>query len=587
MNEDNAPLHEKPGFITRLTHLREQIGHYLLLPDLAGKTGKELRAQVQNDGLATPGYMLMCGLSAGISTLGLLQGSTAVVIGAMLVSPLMSPIVALGFGFSSIDGKRIKDAARVVMIGAAIGILTALLLTWLSPIRNATPEIIARTEPSLLDLLIALLSGTAGGYAVVKQLGATAIGVAIATALMPPLATIGYGIGVWRLDFAAGALLLFLTNLAAIAFAIAVVARLSGAARPLSHVEKNPYFLIAGCAAFLSLATPLGLTLLRLSNEAGLRSTSQDVLMNELKVSKRNITQLDVSWSLRGDPKIDAVVIAPNFRNDAQNTVLEILTQRIGETPELNLQQIIAADIESQTRAIVDAAMARTSAGINGDVPPYSDIRAAMSIPVQSMWVDRSERIVNIVPIEAEGWTLKDYFDAEKISENNAGGWKVHVIPPPRKEMAVLLQDISIESDGKIEQPSPDDDISITDNAEVSGSDGNQGNSDNIQNPINTDAIHSALAIWAMQRWGLRDVVIEKVTTQDEDKDISESEKPLEKLESDDRGQILQSNRQKIIAEIEAAGIAISYKDAGIIDDDIISITTYGRTPSQRDIIPQ
>jgi len=417
-----------------------------------------------------------------------------------------------------------------------------------------------------LDLLIALLSGTAGGYAVVKQLGATAIGVAIATALMPPLATIGYGIGVWRLDFAAGALLLFLTNLAAIAFAIAVVARLSGAARPLSHVEKNPYFLIAGCAAFLSLATPLGLTLLRLSNEAGLRSTSQDVLMNELKVSKRNITQLDVSWSLRGDPKIDAVVIAPNFRNDAQSTVLEILTQRIGETPELNLQQII---------------------GINGDVPPYSDIRAAMSIPVQSMWVDRSERIVNIVPIEAEGWTLKDYFDAEKISENNAGGWKVHVIPPPRKEMAVLLQDISIESDGKIEQPSPDDDISITDNAEVSGSDGNQGNSDNIQNPINTDAIHSALAIWAMQRWGLRDVVIEKVTTQDEDKDISESEKPLEKLESDDRGQILQSNRQKIIAEIEAAGIAISYKDAGIIDDDIISITTYGRTPSQRDIIPQ
>ena len=79
----------------RIAHLREKAARYLLLPDLAGGTGKELRAQVQADGAATSGYMLMCGLSAGIATLGLLQGSPAVVIGAMLVSPL----VALGFGF--------------------------------------------------------------------------------------------------------------------------------------------------------------------------------------------------------------------------------------------------------------------------------------------------------------------------------------------------------------------------------------------------------------------------------------------------------------------------------------------------------
>jgi uncharacterized hydrophobic protein (TIGR00271 family) len=153
-----------------------------------------LRHQVQDDGALTRGYMLMCGLAAGIAALGLLQSSTAVVIGAMLVSPLMSPIAALGFGFASIDGQRIRDAARVVLVGAAIGIAAGMLITWISPIRNATPELLARTQPTLLDLAVALLSGIAGGYATVMGKGGTAIGVAIATALMPPLTTVGYGI---------------------------------------------------------------------------------------------------------------------------------------------------------------------------------------------------------------------------------------------------------------------------------------------------------------------------------------------------------------------------------------------------------
>jgi uncharacterized hydrophobic protein (TIGR00271 family) len=115
--------------------------------------------------------MLMCGLSAGIAALGLLQSSTAVVIGAMLISPLMGPIATMGFGFASFDGHQIRDSVKVIAIGVAIGILTGVLLTWLSPIRNATPEIIARTEPNLLDLAVAVFSGIAGAYATVQQKG--------------------------------------------------------------------------------------------------------------------------------------------------------------------------------------------------------------------------------------------------------------------------------------------------------------------------------------------------------------------------------------------------------------------------------
>jgi hypothetical protein len=145
--QDGRPLSEAIGTIkSKFNHWGAKFALMVLIPDLSGEEGKKLRREVYADGALTPGYMLMCGLSGGIAALGLLQSSTAVVIGAMLVSPLMTPIVALGFGFSSLDGHRIRDAAKVVIIGALIGIVVAMLLTWLSPIRNATPEIIARTS---------------------------------------------------------------------------------------------------------------------------------------------------------------------------------------------------------------------------------------------------------------------------------------------------------------------------------------------------------------------------------------------------------------------------------------------------------
>ncbi len=542
------------SLIGRLTHWREQIGSFLLLPDLAGQSGKELRAQVQQDGKTSPGYMLMCAISAGIAMLGLLQGSTAVVIGAMLVSPLMSPIVALGFGFASLDGKRIKDAARVVMVGAAIGILVAVILTGLSPIRNATPEIIARTEPSLLDLLVALLSGIAGGYAVVKRLGAMAIGVAIATALMPPIATIGYGIAVWRIDFAGGALLLFLTNLAAIAFAITVVARLSGAARPLSHVEKNPYFLLAGIAAFLSLATPLGLTLARLSNESVLRGASQDVLSSELGINRRNITQLDISWPLTGDPEVNAIVIAPKFHEDGQQIILDALTHHIGEKPALNLQQIVAADGAAETRAIVDAAMDSTRLILSNDVPPFNDIRAAIGVPVQSIWPDRSERSVDIVPIAVDGWTLADYYDAEELALNSAGDWNVRIIPPAQQILIIKAPAVdSVNASSETQTQVPD----IISNDQP----------DDI-----VDAVESETAIWAIERWGLREVVMDRIVArEDEETDVTLSS-------------AVNKNRADMARRLKAAGIKTIYRDVEDGNQDgIITLTTYGRKPSQRD----
>lgn len=455
--------------------MRVRLAHAVLLPELSPDEAFDLRQTVRKDGQLTNGYILMCALAAGIAMLGLLQSSTAVVIGAMLVSPLMSPIAALGFGFASLDGHRIRDAVRVVAIGAAIGILTGMLLTWLSPIRNATPEILARTEPNLLDLAIALFSGLAGGYATVIGKGGTAIGVAIATALMPPLTVIGYGIGVFQPMFAMGALLLFLTNLAAITFAFTLIARLSGAARPLGKVEWTPRYAAVLIAAFLVLATPLSMTLMKLSKEARIRTAARGAIVAACGTNGVTIAQLDVKSSVFGSPSVDALVIARSYTTNAAEQAEALLKKALGDNVQINLQQVLAADVQAQTRAMVDAAMERTAAGIAADVPPFQAIREAVGLPTRSLWTDRAQRTVYVEPVPAPGWTLADYRTVETEASKGVTGWTVRLIPPPQASLTVLLG--SATANGLTAAPP-------------------------------SDAISTDLALWALARWGMDKVTI-------------------------------------------------------------------------------
>ncbi|MEP6781765.1 MAG: DUF389 domain-containing protein [Gemmatimonadaceae bacterium] len=468
----NTDEHDLISLLVRAQSWRLRLAHLVALPDFSESESATLRKSVREEGALTTGYILMSAISAGIATLGLLQSSVAVVIGAMLVSPLMSPIAALGFGFASLDGHRIRDAVRVVIIGAVIGVVTGIVITWVSPIRNATSEIIGRTQPTLLDLAIALLSGIAGGYATVRQKGGTAIGVAIATALMPPLATVGYSIGVSNWEFAGGALLLFLTNLAAIAFSFALIARLSGVARPLSHVELTPGYVAAGIAVFIALATPLGLTLLRVAKEARVRSTVRSVLTAELHVSTGKITQLEVKWPLRGELSVDAVVIDPAFLPNAQQVVESRLIRDFGVHPDVNVQQIVASDNGEQTRALIDAAMERNASGIAKDVPPFDQIRSKVGLPVQSIWVDRSARVVHVIPADAPNWTLEDYRVTELSANAGTGAWHVRITPPTGRALSVPFPRRSAVADSATQQA-------------------------------------MSLAIWALQRWGVADVVLE------------------------------------------------------------------------------
>jgi len=179
-------------------------------------------------------YALELTFSAGIATLGLVLNSPAVVIGAMLISPLMGPIMGAGLGLAVSDLYLGAKAFAGIVASVLASILFSAFLVWLLPFHVATGEILARTQPNLLDLGVALLSGLAGSVVVCRGGeggGITAMpGVAIAVALMPPLCSVGYGVGAgfdWAIITGAG--LLFLTNLVAItasAFVVFYVVRM-------------------------------------------------------------------------------------------------------------------------------------------------------------------------------------------------------------------------------------------------------------------------------------------------------------------------------------------------------------------------
>jgi uncharacterized hydrophobic protein (TIGR00271 family) len=169
-------------------------------------------------------YWLDILLSAGIATLGLVLNSPAVIIGAMLISPLMGPIMATGLGLAAGDLYLSLKAVTKLLASIMVASGLSALLVWLLPFHSPTAEILSRTNPTLLDLGIALLSGIAGSVAVSRSVGntdgiMTIPGVAIAVALMPPLCTLGFGIGSGlRSEIMRGAGLLFLTNIVAIVF---------------------------------------------------------------------------------------------------------------------------------------------------------------------------------------------------------------------------------------------------------------------------------------------------------------------------------------------------------------------------------
>ncbi|MCR5076738.1 MAG: TIGR00341 family protein [Prevotella sp.] len=200
-------------------------GYFNALPDKEDE--EETIKQISNSIVFHGANLWVLVFAIFIASLGLNVNSTAVIIGAMLISPLMGPIIGMGLAIGVSDLELLKRSIKNYLVATVISVLTATLYFLITPLTEAQSELLARTSPTLYDVLIALCGGAAGILALAtKGKGNVIPGVAIATALMPPLCTAGYGLAVGNLSFFFGAFYLFFINTVFIALSTFVGVRM-------------------------------------------------------------------------------------------------------------------------------------------------------------------------------------------------------------------------------------------------------------------------------------------------------------------------------------------------------------------------
>jgi len=263
---------------------------------------KDLFLLLKDSARIGPDYVTLSILSALIGTLGLLLDSAAVIIGAMVLAPLMAPIICVSMASLRRDVQLLRPALVAIGAGVGLSIAFAALVAILVPMRMVTPEIEARLAPSLLDLGVAVFSGVAGAYAYARESIMKSLpGVAIAVALVPPLAVIGIGVGWWDARIMLGAALLFATNLVGIALAGALTFMVLG----YGPVRSTKHGLIYPTLAAVVVAIPLALSFMRMhvvwQAENTLRSQTFVLDTGAVRLQATQVRYIDGTLHVRGD----------------------------------------------------------------------------------------------------------------------------------------------------------------------------------------------------------------------------------------------------------------------------------------------
>jgi uncharacterized hydrophobic protein (TIGR00271 family) len=288
-----------------------------------------VRENIRNGAVLNSAYLLMNVLAATIATYGLFANSPAVVISAMIVAMLLGPIVGVSLALVDIDMKLLLKSLTSLLAGAIGVMVTAFIIGTIHKDMPITNEIMSRTAPNLLDLMVALAGGAAGAYATVSpRLSIAVVGVAIAVALVPPLSVAGILFARGEVGLAFGALLLTFTNMVAIQFASSVVLWLTGFRRIsrtseqslLAFVQGNVISIVILLALAVVFTTSLHRVVARQLYEASARFT----LQKEIKDSVgSHLVEVRFDETVPGKNIVRAVVRGPHSPSAAQVAALE------------------------------------------------------------------------------------------------------------------------------------------------------------------------------------------------------------------------------------------------------------------------
>jgi uncharacterized hydrophobic protein (TIGR00271 family) len=300
-------------------------------------TAAQIRADVEFSG----GNVWALVFAILIASVGLNVNSTAVIIGAMLISPLMGPIVGAGFGLATSDLPLLRHSLRNILTATVVAVLASSLYFALSPLQDVQSELLARTRPTLYDVLIATFGGSAGVVAVSRRTNKSnfAPGVAIATALVPPLCTAGFGLTQGDTGFFLGALNLFLINALFICLATVGFARLMQFSRVATldegHVRRAR--LVITLVALTALA-PAGYTGWSIVQETRSERAARRYVAEALAFPDRSLLNVDLHYA-RGGSTIRATLLGEPLSDDATGLLERRLAAFGLENTKLELQQ--------------------------------------------------------------------------------------------------------------------------------------------------------------------------------------------------------------------------------------------------------
>lgn len=446
-NDAQKSAHHRP-ILDAAKELADSIRNWWRSEVITSIEHRAVIEKVEGEAGWTPRYAFMTLMSAGIAILGLLLSSPAVVIGAMLISPLMGPIIGLGFGMALVDGEEIKQALVSLIGGILLAVFFTAAIVFFSPIQDITPEIAARTRPNLFDLLVALFSALAGTYAMIRGREGTVVGVAIATALMPPLAVIGYGLATFNWPVFFGSTMLFVTNLMTIAVTAAVMARLYGFGRKLSARQSGAQALFI-IVTFLVLAIPLGLSLRQIAWETNAQRQVRDVLAVNFG-SRENIYNVEIDFD--AEPiVVRSTVLTPEFQQDANEKAQKALQPVLGENVAISLNQVLMGvnDGNAQTVKLAKAMASEQASVQRATSDRITNLTRLISgASTDDIIIDHDKKRITARAQQLPGAELISYFMLEQRFDAVEPDWDIHLAPPLTPLPQIAMTGDKLDSEG-------------------------------------------------------------------------------------------------------------------------------------------
>ncbi|MEA2050927.1 MAG: TIGR00341 family protein, partial [Campylobacterota bacterium] len=261
-------------------------------------------------------FIILMILSTLLATTGLFQSSAPVIIGAMILAPLMAPIISLSMGIARSENLLINNSIKTLIYGIVTALFFSCIYTYFMPLSIVTPEMRGRLNPNILDLMVAIFSGIAGAYANSKsEVAKSLAGVAIAVALVPPLSVTGIGIGWGNLDIIYGSFLLFITNLVGISLAASITFVVLGYA-PIHRAKKG---LVYSFIVLSFITIPL--------------------VLSFGKVIKQNhiLNQLNNKYYTINNKKIDIDILEVNLNSNKPILYIQTTSDQLLNKQDLNI----------------------------------------------------------------------------------------------------------------------------------------------------------------------------------------------------------------------------------------------------------